>query len=249
MIKQVEIVNRSGHVLRGVVNIPDTGDKFTTIINIHGFGGSKSGYKNIYTHTARFLAKNGYATVRFDMYGNGESDGEFNDMTFTSLLEDVEDIYNWTISQDWCDVEKIVISGQSMGGYVASSIAPKLNPYGLILMCPGAGMWYGCKERADAMEAKGIFTADVEGLCFSTRFNQDMYKYEPYSTAEGYKGPVLIVRGTNDQLVDDMSCIKYKNIYDERCIYKKIEGANHNFSSMSAREEIDKTVLSYLNSI
>ncbi|MFQ9679855.1 MAG: hypothetical protein ACLRZH_06915 [Ruthenibacterium lactatiformans] len=35
-------------------------------------------------------------------------------------------------------------SGQSMGGYVAASIAPRLRPHGLILMCPGAGMWYGC---------------------------------------------------------------------------------------------------------
>ena len=156
MTKQVEITNRSGHVLRGIVNIPDEGSRFPAIINVHGFTGNKSGYKNIYTHTARFLAENGFASVRFDLYGNGESDGEFEDMTFTGILHDIEDIINWTKQQDFANPDKIILSGQSMGGYAAATAAPIVNPHALILMCPGAGMWFGCKDRAEAMEAQGI---------------------------------------------------------------------------------------------
>ena len=40
MTKQVEITNRSGHVLRGIVNIPDEGSRFPAIINVHGFTGN-----------------------------------------------------------------------------------------------------------------------------------------------------------------------------------------------------------------
>ncbi len=124
MTKQVEITNRSGHVLRGIeVNIPDEGSRFPAIINVHGFTGNKSGYKNIYTHTARFLAENGFASVRFDLYGNGESDGEFEDMTFTGILHDIEDIINWTKQQDFANPDKIILSGQSMGGYAAATAA------------------------------------------------------------------------------------------------------------------------------
>lgn len=92
MTKQVEITNRDGHILRGIVNIPEDGTRFPAIVNVHGFTGNKSGYKSIYTHTARFLAEHGFASVRFDLYGNGESDGEFEDMTFTGILHDIEDI-------------------------------------------------------------------------------------------------------------------------------------------------------------
>ena len=106
MIKQVELTNRSGHVLRGIVDIPDEGSRFPAIVNVHGFTGNKSGYKNSYTQTARFLAKHGFASVRFDLFGNGESDGEFEDMTFTGILEDIEDIINWTKQQDFADPEK-----------------------------------------------------------------------------------------------------------------------------------------------
>lgn len=77
--------------------------------------GNKSGYKNIYTHTATFLAENGFASVRFDLYGNGESDGEFEDMTFTGILHDIEDIINWTKQQDFANPDKIILSGPEHG--------------------------------------------------------------------------------------------------------------------------------------
>lgn len=246
MTRQVEFVNRSGHTLRGTVNLPDTGVRFASIVNIHGFTGNRSGYKNIYTHTARVLAENGFASVRFDLYGNGESDGEFSDMTFTSILEDIEDIISWTKKQEWADPDKIILSGRSMGGYAAATAAPRTNPYALVLMCPGAGMWYGCKERAEAMEAKGITTADIEGLCFSTAFNHDLYQYEPFSSASGYIGPVLLIRGTADELVDDATCKKYEALYPGHCTYRTIDGANHNFASLTARAELDRLLLDFL---
>lgn len=45
MTKQVEITNRDGHILRGIVNIPEDGTRFPAIVNVHGFTGNKSGYK------------------------------------------------------------------------------------------------------------------------------------------------------------------------------------------------------------
>lgn len=246
MTKQVEITNRDGHILRGIVNIPEDGTRFPAIVNVHGFTGNKSGYKSIYTHTARLLAEHGFASVRFDLYGNGESDGEFEDMTFTGILHDIEDIINWTKTQDFANPDKIILSGQSMGGYAAATAAPIVNPYALMLMCPGAGMWFGCKDRAEAMEAKGITKADIEGLTFPTSFNYDLFNYEPFSSAEGYNGPVLLIRGTADDLVDDAICHRYESLYNGKCNYKTIEGANHNFASAFARAELDKLMLEFL---
>ena len=168
------------------------------------------------------------------------------DMTFTGILHDIEDIINWTKTQDFANPDKIILSGQSMGGYAAATAAPIVNPYALILMCPGAGMWFGCKDRAEAMEAKGITKADIEGLTFPTSFNHDLFNYEPFSSAEGYNGPVLLIRGTADDLVDDATCHRYESLYNGKCNYKTIEGANHNFASAFARAELDKLMLEFL---
>ena len=124
-------------------------------MNVHGFTGKKSGYKKyLYSHS-QILAENGFASVRFDLYGNGESDGEFEDMTFTGILHDIEDIINWTKHKILPILIRLSYQGQSMGGYAAATAAPIVNPYALMLMCPGAGMWFGCKDRAKAMEAQG----------------------------------------------------------------------------------------------
>ena len=153
-------------------------------------------------------------------------------MTFTGLLEDTQDVYEWLKGQDFVDTDKIILSGQSMGGFVAATAAPKLNPYGLILMCPGAGMWNGCKEKADFFKNQGMTFADMEGLKFGLDFNYDLATYSPFEDAKGYDGKVLILRGTEDNLVDDKTCETYLEGYNGNGTFVKIPKGNHNFASI-----------------
>ncbi len=74
------------------------------------------------------------------------------------LHTDAQDIFAWAAQQPYVDSEKMFLSGQSMGGYIAASCAPVIQPHGLILLCPGAGMWFGCAQRADGV------TPDRQGL-------------------------------------------------------------------------------------
>ena len=165
-ILQVQFKNRNGHTLRGIVTLPDTEGKVPFVVHLHGFAGSCSGYKSMYTHLSRALAAQGIGSARFDFYGNGESDGEFEDMSFDGLHTDAQDIFAWAAEQPYVDSEKLFLSGQSMGGYIAASCAPVIQPHGLILLCPGAGMWFGCAQRADGVVQTGKDYTDMEGLCY-----------------------------------------------------------------------------------
>lgn len=185
---------------------------------------------------ARTLQNSGTACVRFDFYGNGESDGEFEDMTFTTLLDDAQDICAWVKTQTWADAERVILCGQSMGGFVAASAAPRINPHALVLLCPGAGMWNGCAERAKQLEDGGIAYGDVAGLKLSHAFNYDLgARPDPFTQARGYAGPTLIIRGTNDRLVDDATCENYLAVYGENAEFVRIEGGDHDFSGVPAR--------------
>ena len=55
-ILQVQFKNRNGHTLRGIVTLPDTEGKVPFVVHLHGFAGSCSGYKSMYTHLSRALA-------------------------------------------------------------------------------------------------------------------------------------------------------------------------------------------------
>lgn len=188
---QVSMKNRVGCTLRGIVTLPETNEPVPFVLNLHGFAGSASGYKYLHTHMARMLADHGVGCARFDFYGCGESDGEFSDMTFDGLHSDAADLYAWVRAQPYVDSRRVFLSGQSMGGYVAASIAPRLRPHGLILMCPGAGMWYGCARRADRVTQSGKDYADLEGLVYKMAFNYNMAAHpDPFEEAKGYNGPV-----------------------------------------------------------
>ena len=246
----IEFVNRNGLTLRGIATMPDGEGHFPTVINLHGFGGMKAGYKGLHITMARALAEEGIGCIRFDFSYNGESDGEFEDMTFTSLLNDTEDMWNWAKTQDFVDPEKMILSGHSMGGFVAASAAPGIDPAALILMCPGKQMWDGCGERSRAMEAKGIAFGDIEGLKFSHAFNYDLEKYNPFEDAAGYAGPTLIVRGTRDELVDEATCETYLSLYENsksRLVH--VENANHNFVGIPCRKALTNEVCKFAKEV
>ena len=152
---QVSFENREGHTLRGMVTLPDTEEKVPMVLLLHGFSGNLYGYKGLNTRIARALAEAGIGCARFDFYGNGESDGDFQDMRFTGLYEDAVDMFAWMKRQPYVDPDRCWLSGQSMGGYVAASAAPRIQPHGLLLLCPGGGMWFGCGERAKQLMDQG----------------------------------------------------------------------------------------------
>lgn len=111
-------------------------------------------------------------------------------MSFDGLHTDAQDIFAWAAEQPYVDSEKLFLSGQSMGGYIAASCAPVIQPHGLILLCPGAGMWFGCAQRADGVVQTGRDYTDMEGLCYKMAFNYEMAKHpDPFTEAKGYNGP------------------------------------------------------------
>ena len=235
-ILQVQFENRAGHTLRGIVTLPDTEGKVPFVVHLHGFAGSCSGYKSMYTHLSRALAKQGIGSVRFDFYGNGESDGEFEDMSFDGLHTDTADIFAWAAQQPYVDSGKLFLSGQSMGGYIAASCAPKIQPHGLILLCPGAGMWFGCAQRADGITQTGKDYA----------FNYEMAKHpDPFTEAVGYNGPALILRADDDKLVDDGTCRRYAQVYQNPEV-DTIAGGGHNFATMDARAAVEEKTAAFI---
>lgn len=186
---QVSFANRSGHVLRGIVTLPEGEGPRPFVVHLHGFGGSLSGHKYMYTNMARALAREGIGCARFDFFGCGESDGEFGETTLTGFHHDAEDMCAWAIEQGYADAAHLVLSGQSMGGYVAASVAPAVAPAALVLQCPGAAMWYGAAERADMVTKAGKDSVDLEGLTYAMAFNYDMASHpDPLRGGSGLRG-------------------------------------------------------------
>ena len=72
--------------------------------------------------THKFLAGHGYACVRLDVRGSGESEGVLTDEYLQSELDDGCAAIEWLAGQDWCD-GNVGMIGISWGGFNALQIA------------------------------------------------------------------------------------------------------------------------------
>jgi len=114
-----------GLTLRGMVHIPESAEdsKKPVVILFHGFTGTKIDNKFMFVQYARALAEKGMGCVRFDFSGSGESDGLFKNMTFSREVEEGKAILQYVKDLDWVDASRVMITGFSMGGAVATQVA------------------------------------------------------------------------------------------------------------------------------
>ncbi|GAA5173225.1 CocE/NonD family hydrolase [Modicisalibacter zincidurans] len=72
--------------------------------------------------THPWFAGHGYACVRVDMRGNGESDGLMEDEYAPQEQADALEVIGWIVSQPWCD-GKLGMMGISWGGFNGLQVA------------------------------------------------------------------------------------------------------------------------------
>ncbi len=74
-----------------------------------------------------FFARHGYACIRADLRGSGDSEGVLRDEYLQQELDDGVEILNWISSQNWCD-GNIGMIGISWGGFNGLQIAALQPP-------------------------------------------------------------------------------------------------------------------------
>ncbi len=77
--------------------------------------------------THPYLAGHGYACIRVDMRGNGDSDGLMRDEYTKQELDDAVEVIAWLARQKWCS-GKVGMFGISWGGFNALQVAALRPP-------------------------------------------------------------------------------------------------------------------------
>lgn len=77
--------------------------------------------------THPYFAGHGYAAIRVDMRGNGESDGLMTDEYARQEQDDALEVIEWIAKQKWC-TGKVGMFGISWGGFNALQVAARKPP-------------------------------------------------------------------------------------------------------------------------
>lgn len=133
-----------GLTLAGVISVPDgvpVGERRAAIIVLHGFGSNKDA-GNVMS-PCKMLNDLGYVTMRFDMRGCGESEGEWGRLICLEQVRDTQSALGVLADRPEVIASKIGVLGSSFGAAVAlytSGVDPR------VAACISSGGW-GHGER------------------------------------------------------------------------------------------------------
>lgn len=224
---QRENLTIRGHIYRKEAGI------LPAIIICHGFMANQKTVK----HYAEFLANLGWSAFIFDFCGGGiksTSDGKQEEMSVLTEVEDLKAVIQYVKQRDDVVKERVSIMGCSQGGLVCALTASQLKDEieSLILFYP-AFCIPDHARRGKMMFAKfdpnnippiiSQFPMKLGDI-----YVKDVINMNVYDEIKGYDGPVLIIHGTNDRIVDISYSRKARQIY-KNCHYAELEGAGHIF--------------------
>lgn len=233
----IEIENQK---IFGVSHQPLEPRTETVVLFTHGFGGNKIGKNGFFVAMASLLAKHGIASFRFDFRGSGDSEGLFEDMTLTSLINDAVRVYEWLNAP-------VAVIGTSMGGLIASLLAMEKKLDALALWAPvfDAHQWQG--------DWQNVYKDDQhllhKGRLVSMQFFAEFFTLPAARVEEGVRRqPLLCLRGDADEIVDPTHMEHYRKAAPDGA-FMTLPGADHNFSEYHDRETLLQTTLHWFQEI
>lgn len=235
-----------GHTLYGELLIPKgaTG-KLPMLICSHGFNGS---YRYFRGFTGMALAAAGYAVYCFDFYGgsmHGKSGGRMTEMSIFTERDELNDVVSTVKALDFVDKDQLYLFGESQGGLVTAITAAQHNEdvRGIILyypaFCAKDDMLKNYPTKESLPEHPKLM-----GKPLGRVYYEGMYDIDLFSEAAQYHGPVLIVHGDADRVVNISYGKRAAEVYDNARL-EILSGQDHGFNA-KGKEQAVKLVYDFL---
>ncbi len=225
---------RSGH-LAGVLHLPAGKANSSGVILCHGMESSKESLK--FVHLGESLSGAGFTVLRFDFTGAGESAGEFESITCTRQVEDLEAAHELLRGRGLAEVAVI---GSSMGGTTALMYAGGAeNVAALVTLAapfdPRALLERDFPPKAVALWRDQGFI-EFNGRRLRTDFLEEALAIDVASAVARITCPVLVIHGDADPTVPAAQAVALHDALPgekELCI---LPGADHRFTRQEDRD-------------
>ena len=224
------VIHDDGIALSAVLEEPEGGGPFPLAILLHGFTSTKDRPHTILAASA--MREAGFATLRFDLYGHGESGGEFRKHTLYKWISNTLAVIDYARERGYTD---LFLSGHSQGGLVAA-LAAGMEPdriAGLVLRAPAFLIPPGAREGSllgysfDPDRIPDSIPV-IKGLELDGNYIRVAQTIHAEEAADRYKGPVLILHGDEDDTVPPEDSRRMAQRY-QRCELAVMAGETHHF--------------------
>ena len=216
------------------------------MIVLHGLTSNKDKLHTLAACEA--MREAGFATLRFDLYGHGESDGEFKKHTLLKWISNTLAVMEYAGKLEL--VTELWLSGHSQGGLVAALVGGMYpdRVRGMVLRAPAfqipegarAGVLLG--RRFDPCRIPDEFPL-YDGVTLEGTYIRaaQLLRVEP--AQERFTGPVLLLHGDEDELVPVQDSRQAAERYAD-CRLEVLQGESHHFDRR--REQMRELIRQWL---
>jgi len=225
-------------------------------------------------HYAKWMAKRGYAAFCYDFNGGGsisQSQGKTTKMSVKTEVADLKAVIQFAREQEYTSDARLTLWGCSQGGMVSSLVAAELGTdevEKLILFYPALSI--PDDARKGQMILAKFDPQNVPKILFcgpiilGSQYVTDALELDPYEQINKYRGPVFLVHGDADHIVDHKYSVRAYEEYqkaDQAALdvgelhampelqFVTIHGAGHMFMNPRDKHKAMKSVNAFLNNL
>jgi len=225
--RSVKFRNDDGDTLTGLIDEP-AGRPRAWALFAHCFTCTKNAKAAV--NIARVMADHGYAVLRFDFTGLGQSEGDFAETNFSSNVSDLLAAVRY-LGEEHESPQLLV--GHSLGGTAVLQAAAELETVRAVatIGAPAdpehvAHLFAGDRDR---IEEEGEAEVDLGGRPFRIRkqFLDDLGKHELPDSVAALRRPLLILHSPVDTVVDvENATLLFKNAMHPKS-FVSLDQADH----------------------
>lgn len=242
MVEEFVSFTSEGMRIAGMLHVPEA-TPAPGIILCHGFTGTRIESHRLFVLAAREFCKQGFAVLRFDFRGSGESEGQFGQITISGEIQDLKAALAWISRRKEVLNRGIGVNGLSLGGVVAALTAaedPRIKAVSL-WSTPASLSPEDFKETIGQVLGEPeapldkLLNRDYLDLSSGERvgreFIVDVFKHDLLNAVSKIAPrPLLVVHGTEDPTVPAWHAEKLYEKAGEPKEKLLVEGADHTFA-------------------
>ncbi len=226
------ILTHEGIRLHAKLELPESeAERHPLVIVVHGFTGHME--EPHILAVSRMMNRIGFATLRLELYGHGQSGGSFRDHDLNKWTQEIVSVIDRMKQLDF--VSKLYLCGHSQGG-LAILLAAAQRPRDLAGLIPLSPAWKIPNWAREGEVLRMRFDPSSipqeislgEGLCLGGNYLRVAQSIDAEAALKSYDGPVLIVHGTADATVP-YACSQEAAALMKNCSLIPVEGDTHCF--------------------
>lgn len=249
MEQRVSFISR-GHTVRGWKYVPERPGPFPAIVLCHGLTGNCSEH-GLFERFGQAACEAGFAVLRMDCVGSGESGGSFEEATCLSgWRDDLLAGLEYLSALPEVDGGRMAALGISMGAAAAmltladdrvraaAGWAPAVFTKEVFSKISGESNWARLKNGEHA-------ACEYAGVSFrlAPRFAEDCEKAEIMELVRRQGKPVLLSLGSDDPVIDPAFGERIASLALPNVEFHMVEGEDHGF--LQHGEENIQTAISF----